>query len=256
MPRCRWYRASIQMGAAQRWSAVATALLAFVFSSVHPVRAEAEDVPFNPRRDLMSPSKRQGFATPRPERSLYSFTRYDGTLRVLCTRMKSDGQLLPLVNGAETLLRAETGCASCRALARAVVAACKESEKKERSWRKTPTPVPEPKDAENGEDEETTDKAEAEGQDAAAAAPTEAATVHQRLPSIEVIEAASALGARMRADEPGPEPALLALERLMKQVSSLPDLSRTDREYFGTLTEYLVGAWRGRPESEIHDAED
>ncbi len=229
-----------------------------------PSSAGAEDVPFSPRKDVeQSLSKRRD--TEKPAKVVYSFARYEGALRPLCRAMKPDGHVDRLVECVEGLLREESECQSCRALARAVDVACRDfgskaeeqkskSAKAFQSKRANPTPVPTEAEEEPAADSEQETGGDAEAEQPAegevsAALPlaTPSARAKQRLPSVQVVELASALSVRMQSDEPGPEPTLKALDALLQRVLASPGISQTERDYFSTLREYLISAWQGRP---------
>lgn len=245
--------APLEHGAAPSLFVVVALALAVSAAVLVPSSLRAEDVPFSPRKDAEQPrTKRQEEA---PAREMYSYARYEGLLRPLCRAMRPDGHVDRLLEGAEAVLRQESGCQSCRAFARAVDVACREfgskaEEQKSKSAQAakrkklTPTPVP----AESQGDESAVDGGGQSGQ--SPEEQPEAAVTRQRLPSSLVVELASHLSTRLQSDEPGPEPTLKALNVLLQRVLASPGLSRTEHDYFEALGDYLISAWQGRPEAD------
>lgn len=199
-------------------------LLALLFLALFQVggTAAAQDGEFSPRRDV-TPIGIEKKATPVSDEPVveYSFFRYDGAFRSLCQKLEVDGRATRFITVAERSLQDPATSQGLKTFWRSVVSGCRPPHK--------PSPKDSATDSEQG--------AQGGG---------EVPRPGQRTPSIEVIEEASALSNQMYQDEPGLEPNLVALQAALERLLSTPDLTRSEREYYSVLEEYLLAAWKGR----------
>ncbi len=190
---------------------------------------EEDGVAFTPRKDAqdvgVKPKKPASF-TPEVVKREFSFLRYEGLFRNLCDALSADGRRERVLEVGREVFPKENECLACKALWRTVLAACSpRSERLASRPRRRVTP---------GSEEQAT--------------PTPVAEQHvgERLPSVEVIEAASEISIRMQKDEPGDAPNLMALERVMGRLQQQQGLSPAERDYYSALEQYLCAAWKGR----------
>jgi len=196
------------------------------------------------------------FVEPTPTRKptgpppVFSFSRFEGSLRALCEEMEVDGRREVLVSVAtREAARKDDTCISCRALWRTVLSACAKLGPK-------PTPVPKlntPKGRATAVAEgiatDVTEGGEATPT-SVPVPPTPTPKQKPRAPSTTALDIASRISSTAYDADSGGGGVTVAFQNMVTTVMSSKDLSVAEREYYETLFTFLMAAWQGRERSE------
>ncbi len=223
-------------------------LLALVFLSVG--LAAAQEVPFTPRHDAISPDSIRANSSTRAKKTqtvevnparapkLHSLARFNPLFMEMCQLLELEQRRERIQLVAKTASDDEQECPSCRAFARQIAQSC--------------APKPRMKKA---------TKRNALGEQAAT--PTSVAgdnnhkgedKLFKRYPRTDLIDVLSRLSEALYQDSPGQGPGFTAIKSFERRLFAVPDLAIGEREYFGIVIAYLYSAWAGRPGSPLEIA--
>jgi hypothetical protein len=191
--------------------------------------------------------------------AVFSFARFEPNFRLLCEELEADGRRERLVAIAVVEAdRADQDCISCRALWRTVIGGC--AKLGARPTPKVKAQVTSPTTPPGEKEGDVTDSAEEnsggegveENQTPTPAIPaaTPTSVPKARAPSTAAVDIASRISAAAYAQDPGAGGVYPAFKSLVSTVLSTKDLSVAEREYFDTLTTFLMAAWEGRDDTE------
>ncbi len=181
---------------------------------------------------------------PKKVEKVFSFGKYEPALRDICREMELDGRRAHLFSFVEARSKEPNECASCRALLRSVVSACRrvtfDAEESAGKKGKKKTPKGKGKEQEGGGDQEKPTP------------PTPTPLpVPQRLPSTVLLDATSRLSARLYEQDPAGGAIYQALRQLVDLIISKEDeCTVAEKDYYRTFCEYLMSAWQGRESKE------
>jgi len=247
MLQCEFMRA-LREG---RWAPLqlcVVALFGLLMLLVQHEEALAEDESFTPRLDGDVGPVRKASPTPIVEYPVTSFLPYHAVFKVLCERMELDGRRARLVSIAEVASQEQNrSCSSCQILWQTLYSACRTKASSQKRGRA--------KDEEREQESSAPDKPQdgaspsEDGESGEEAAPPAVPTaiVLERFPSIDVIEAASAISNRLYGEAHKSNGHRRAVQGVEKRFMATRDLTAGERDYFSTLFEYLLSAWQGRP---------
>ncbi len=169
---------------------------------------------------------------------VFSFSRFEPTMRLLCGEMEVDSRRLRLFQLAQTRAKAAQDCPSCRALWRTVVSSCRQGSVEERKPSKAKKKKKTPETETEGD--EITPEATPTPE------PTPTPIVPARYPSTAVVDAASRLSNMMYEQDPEKGGIYQALGHVCSTLTGVPDLTAAEKDYFEILSSYLLAAWEGR----------
>ena len=196
------------------------------------------------------------FVEPTPTRKptgpapVFSFSRFEGSLRALCQEIEVDGRREVLVRVAtREAARKDDTCISCRALWRTVLSACAKLGPKPTPAPKLNTPKGTATVIAEGIPTDVTEGGEATPT-SVPVPPTPTPKQKPRAPSTTALDIASRISSSAYDADSGGGGVTVAFKNMVTTVMSSKDLSVAEREYYETLFTFLMAAWQGRERSD------
>jgi hypothetical protein len=207
--------------------------------------ALTQEVSFTPRYDGVSHQAEQVKRTPTPKvedvvraPQLYSLARFNSLFQDMCRLLVLDRRQERVFIVAQSAAEDEQECPTCRAFARQVAQSCATKASPKRSA----TPVP------------TAESGKQAAADVAGPKNEVGGTPLYRYPRTDLIDVLSRLSDSLYEFSPGQGPVFEALKSFEHRLSTAPDLTIGEKEYYGIVLAYLYSAWAGRPGSPLESA--
>ena len=182
--------------------------------------------------------------------AVFSFSRFEGSLRALCQEIEVDGRREVLVRVAtREAARKDDTCISCRALWRTVLSACAKLGPKPTPALKLNTPKVTATAVAEGVPTDVTEGGEATPT-SVPVPPTPTPKQKPRAPSTTALDIASRISSTAYDADSGGGGVTRAFQNMVTTVMSSKDLSVAEREYYETLFTFLMAAWQGRERSD------
>lgn len=206
--------------------------------------AAAQEVPFTPRYDGLTPQAKRAKKTPTPKveparaPQLYSLGRFNLLFQEMCQLLEREQRRERIFVVAKAAAEDEQECPACRALTRQVAQSCAPKAR----IKKAAAPSSPGEEPATGTLVGRVKDARAEDK------------LLNRFPRTDLIDVLSRLSDGLYEFTPGQGPVFMALKSFELRLFAVPDLTIGEKEYYGIVLSYLFSAWAGRPGSPLEIA--